>query len=86
MVLLECMNTTAFLMPLSIAEAIADATAHGAVSIVGGGDTLDFHERYNYPLSAYTHVSTAGGAMLDFISGKVLPGLHVLEEQMVSTN
>ena len=67
-----------------IAEAITDATKNGAVSIVGGGDTLDFHERYNYSLDVYTHVSTAGGAMLDFISGKTLPGLQVLQEQMVS--
>ena len=62
-----------------LAEAIAKATKeNGAVSIVGGGDTLEFHERYNYPLDAYTFVSTAGGAMMDFISGKKLPALEAL--------
>ena len=61
-----------------IAEAIAEATNNGAVSIIGGGDTLDFHERYDYPLDAYSFVSTAGGAMLDFISGKKLPALEAL--------
>jgi len=61
-----------------IAQAIAEATRNGAVSIVGGGDTLDFHERYNYPLDVYSFVSTAGGAMLDFISGKKLPALEAL--------
>ncbi|MAE68788.1 phosphoglycerate kinase [bacterium] len=62
----------------NIAEAVKEATAAGAVSIVGGGDTLDFHERYGYSLDAYTFVSTAGGAMLDFISGKELPALEAL--------
>ena len=61
-----------------IAEAIAEATKNGATSIVGGGDTLDFHERYNYSLDDYTFVSTAGGAMLDYISGKKLPALEAL--------
>ncbi len=49
----------------TIAEAVRSATAAGAVSIIGGGDTLDFHEKYDYSLDAYTFVSTAGGAMLD---------------------
>ncbi|PIR53777.1 phosphoglycerate kinase [Candidatus Peregrinibacteria bacterium CG10_big_fil_rev_8_21_14_0_10_42_8] len=64
-----------------IAEAIAEATASGATSIVGGGDTLDFHERYEYPMDVYTFVSTAGGAMLDYISGKKLPALEVLAQK-----
>lgn len=62
-----------------IAEAIADATKNGATSIVGGGDTLDFHVRYDYDLGAYSFVSTGGGAMLEFLSGKRLPALQVLE-------
>jgi 3-phosphoglycerate kinase len=62
-----------------IAEAIAEATKAGAVSIVGGGDTLDFHARYGYDLSAYSFVSTGGGAMLEFIAGAPLPALEVLK-------
>jgi phosphoglycerate kinase len=62
-----------------IAEAIARATAKGAISIVGGGDTLDFHTRTKMPLTAYTFVSTGGGAMLDFISGAPMPALEALE-------
>jgi len=61
-----------------IAEAVAEATKGGATSIVGGGDTIDFHRRYDYPLEAYTFVSTGGGAMLEFISGKELPALQAL--------
>ena len=63
-----------------IAEALKKATERGAVTIVGGGDTLGFHEIYDYPLDSYTFVSTAGGAMLDFISGKPLPALEALKE------
>jgi 3-phosphoglycerate kinase len=62
-----------------IAEAIAQATKErGVVSIIGGGDTIDFHVRYGYPLSAYTFVSTGGGAMLEFIAGKKLPAIEAL--------
>lgn len=63
-----------------IAEAVAEATKKGAVSLVGGGDTIDFHLRYKYPLSAYTFVSMGGGAMLEFISGKKFEALKVLEK------
>ncbi len=62
-----------------IAEAIAAATKKGAISIIGGGDTIDFHVRYKYPLDAYTFVSTGGGAMLEFIAGKKLPAIAALE-------
>jgi phosphoglycerate kinase len=62
-----------------IAEAMAAATKRGAVTIVGGGDTIDFHTRYKYDLSAYTFVSTGGGAMLEFIGGTPLPALEALK-------
>ena len=63
----------------AIAEAVKEATANGAVSIIGGGDTLDFHDKYDVSMEDYTFVSTAGGAMLDFISGKELPALKALQ-------
>lgn len=62
-----------------IAEAIRDATTKGAVSIIGGGDTLDFHKRYNYPMDVYTFVSTGGGAMLEMLSGEEMPALKALQ-------
>lgn len=62
-----------------IAEAVAQATKRGAQTIIGGGDTIDFHVRYGYPLDVYTFVSTGGGAMLEFIAGKRLASLVALE-------
>ncbi len=65
----------------AVAHAIAEATKAGTlVSIVGGGDTLDFHTRNGLDLSAYTFVSTGGGAMLEFIAGETLPAVAVLAE------
>lgn len=61
-----------------IAEAVAAATKKGTVTIIGGGDTIDFHAHAGLPLTAYTFVSTGGGAMLEFISGKPMPALEVL--------
>ena len=61
-----------------IADAVSEATEKGAVSIIGGGDTLDFHDKYDYPMDTYTFVSSAGGAMLDFVAGKELPALKIL--------
>lgn len=61
-----------------IAEAVAARTKEGGMSIVGGGDTIDFHKRYAYPLDAYTFVSTGGGAMLEFIAGKPLAAIEAL--------
>ncbi len=63
-----------------IAEAVAAATKKGAISLIGGGDTIDFHLKYKYPLSAYTFVSMGGGAMLEFIAGKKFESLRVLEK------
>jgi len=63
-----------------IAEAIAKRTKEGAIAIVGGGDTIDFHRRYAYPLDVYTFVSTGGGAMLEFLAGRPLPALRALQK------
>ncbi|MDD5041662.1 MAG: phosphoglycerate kinase [Candidatus Peribacteraceae bacterium] len=64
-----------------IAEAIVEVTKHGAVSIVGGGDTIDFHKRYDYPTDGYTFVSTGGGAMLEMLSGEEMPALKALAKR-----
>lgn len=62
-----------------VAEALARVTHdRGVHSILGGGDTIDMHKRYNLPLSPYSFVSVGGGAMLEFLAGKHLRALDVL--------
>jgi len=69
-------ETEAFsLATLGIAKAMMEATRRGAITIVGGGDTIDAHVRYGLPLDGYTFVSTGGGAMLEFMAGQTLPAL-----------
>lgn len=63
-----------------IADALRNATANGTMSIIGGGDTIDFHNRYGVTLDEYTWVSMGGGAMVEFISGSTLPALEILKK------
>jgi phosphoglycerate kinase len=54
------------------------ASQKSAQTILGGGDTLDALRKFGVSRTAFTHVSTGGGAMLEFLEGKDLPGLEVL--------
>ena len=64
---------------ISVAESVVKATANGAFSLIGGGDsaaainTLGFGDKVSY-------VSTGGGALLEYMEGKTLPGVKALED------
>ncbi|MGX2967351.1 phosphoglycerate kinase [Ursidibacter sp. B-7004-1] len=63
-----------------VANAIAEATANGAFSIAGGGDTLAAIDLFGIA-DKISYISTGGGAFLEFVEGKVLPAVEILEKR-----
>lgn len=63
----------------AVLKAVVEATKNGATSVIGGGDSVSAAKKFQ-KAEEFTHVSTGGGASLEFIEGKVLPGVDALDD------
>src|SRR5574344_1326725 len=64
----------------AVLKAVVEATKNGATSVIGGGDSVSAAKKF-CNAEDFTHVSTGGGASLEFIEGKILPGVDALDNK-----